>query len=197
MARKREERAVRSSQRAAKKAIQNGGQDPNFVSLKQQLVAMGLTLREIPGDGWVFCLVMGDLLSLSVCLCGGDGEVSVCLSVVMAKSVSACVCGDSWVSVSISLSIVMAVGLVVVMGFVGISMVSSFICLETVWQGFYTMLKHSLGSSLWEYLLWKLKAPENMGKAVCCCSCFYCYLDSHVPFFFFPLSSFLPCLFSK
>lgn len=51
MARKREERAVRSSQRAAKKASQNGGQDPNFVSLKQQLVAMGLTLREIPGDG--------------------------------------------------------------------------------------------------------------------------------------------------
>lgn len=39
--------------------------------------------------------MMGDYPSRSVCLCGGDGEVSVCLSVVMAKSVSACVDGDS------------------------------------------------------------------------------------------------------
>lgn len=53
---------MRSSQRAAKKAIQNGGQDPNFVSLKQQLVAMGLTLREIPGDGNCLFRALGDQL---------------------------------------------------------------------------------------------------------------------------------------
>ena len=51
MARKREERAAHSSKRAARRERQNNGQDQNFVSLKQQLVAMGLTLREIPGDG--------------------------------------------------------------------------------------------------------------------------------------------------
>lgn len=57
MARKREERAIRNAQRAARKAAnagQGGTQDPNFVSLKQQLVAMGLTLREIPGDGYEY-----------------------------------------------------------------------------------------------------------------------------------------------
>lgn len=55
MARKREERAIRNAQRAARKArASQSGQDPSFVSLKQQLVAMGLTLREIPGDGLVF-----------------------------------------------------------------------------------------------------------------------------------------------
>ena len=52
MARKREERAARSAHRAARKArAGQNGTDPNYASLKQQLIAMGLTLREIPGDG--------------------------------------------------------------------------------------------------------------------------------------------------
>ncbi|KAK3870313.1 hypothetical protein Pcinc_023411 [Petrolisthes cinctipes] len=65
MARKREERAIRNAQRAARKAAnagQGGTQDPNFVSLKQQLVAMGLTLREIPGDGNCLFRALGDQL---------------------------------------------------------------------------------------------------------------------------------------
>ncbi|XP_042217822.1 OTU domain-containing protein 3-like [Homarus americanus] len=63
MARKREERAIRNAQRAARKArASNGGQDPSFVSLKQQLVAMGLTLREIPGDGNCLFRALGDQL---------------------------------------------------------------------------------------------------------------------------------------
>ncbi|XP_071547451.1 OTU domain-containing protein 3-like [Panulirus ornatus] len=63
MARKREERAIRNAQRAARKArVNQGGQDPSFVSLKQQLVAMGLTLREIPGDGNCLFRALGDQL---------------------------------------------------------------------------------------------------------------------------------------
>lgn len=63
MARKREERAIRNAQRAARKArASQSGQDPSFVSLKQQLVAMGLTLREIPGDGNCLFRALGDQL---------------------------------------------------------------------------------------------------------------------------------------
>lgn len=63
MARKREERAIRNAQRAARKArAGQNGTDPSFVSLKQQLVAMGLTLREIPGDGNCLFRALGDQL---------------------------------------------------------------------------------------------------------------------------------------
>lgn len=62
MARKREERAAHSSKRAARRERQSNGQDQNFVSLKQQLVAMGLTLREIPGDGNCLFRALGDQL---------------------------------------------------------------------------------------------------------------------------------------
>ncbi|XP_064109063.1 OTU domain-containing protein 3-like isoform X2 [Macrobrachium nipponense] len=63
MARKREERATRSAQRAARKARSGqNGTDSNYVSLKQQLFAMGLTLREIPGDGNCLFRALGDQL---------------------------------------------------------------------------------------------------------------------------------------
>ncbi|KAK7083623.1 OTU domain-containing protein 3 [Halocaridina rubra] len=63
MARKREERAIRNAQRAARKArAGQNGTDPSFASLKQQLVAMGLTLREIPGDGNCLFRALGDQL---------------------------------------------------------------------------------------------------------------------------------------
>lgn len=62
MARKREERAAHSSKRAARREAQSNGQDQSFVSLKQQLAAMGLTLREIPGDGNCLFRALGDQL---------------------------------------------------------------------------------------------------------------------------------------
>ncbi|XP_069954089.1 OTU domain-containing protein 3 isoform X1 [Cherax quadricarinatus] len=63
MARKREERALRNAQRAARKArATQGGQDPSFVSLKQQLEAMGLKLKEIAGDGNCLFGALGDQL---------------------------------------------------------------------------------------------------------------------------------------
>ncbi|XP_076046392.1 mediator complex subunit 28 [Oratosquilla oratoria] len=64
MARKREERAARNAHRAARKAraAQGATEDQSFVSLKQQLAAICLTLREIPGDGNCLFGALGDQL---------------------------------------------------------------------------------------------------------------------------------------
>lgn len=53
MARKREEKANKDARKPQKSRSPPGrsSQDKNFLSLKQQLAAMKLTLREIPGDG--------------------------------------------------------------------------------------------------------------------------------------------------
>ncbi|CAL4124215.1 unnamed protein product, partial [Meganyctiphanes norvegica] len=66
MARKREERGGRGgAQRGARgksRNSSNGQENTNFHSLKQQLVAMGLMLREIPGDGNCLFRALGDQL---------------------------------------------------------------------------------------------------------------------------------------
>ena len=54
MARKREEKSRRKDDKQKhkpKNVSENSYQDKDFVSVKQQLSTMGLTLREIPGDG--------------------------------------------------------------------------------------------------------------------------------------------------
>ena len=51
MARKREERAIRKAHRNEKKAQAYLNDDVNFVSFKNQLNALGLEIKDIPGDG--------------------------------------------------------------------------------------------------------------------------------------------------
>lgn len=59
--RKRDERAARRALAKDKKNRPPGGEDgEEFVSFSNQLQALGLKLREVPGDGyvWVFCYRM-------------------------------------------------------------------------------------------------------------------------------------------
>ena len=53
MARKREERAHKAAQQKEKKAQAYLATDHNFVSFKHQLDAIGLEIKDIPGDGYV------------------------------------------------------------------------------------------------------------------------------------------------
>ena len=57
MARKREEKAAKASyqkEQKVKKSLTGSKFDDSFVSVNKQLSPLGLMLREIPGDGYVF-----------------------------------------------------------------------------------------------------------------------------------------------
>lgn len=58
--RKRDERAARRALAKDKKNRPPGGEDgEEFVSFSNQLQALGLKLREVPGDGYVWASVTG------------------------------------------------------------------------------------------------------------------------------------------
>lgn len=65
MARKREERqakhAYRNQEKQSKK-VTGGEEDKNFVTFNNQMATMGLTLREVPGDGNCLFRALGDQL---------------------------------------------------------------------------------------------------------------------------------------
>lgn len=62
MARKREERAVRSTFKKEKKAQKNSMEEENFHAFHTQLAKMQLQLRDIPGDGNCLFRALGDQL---------------------------------------------------------------------------------------------------------------------------------------